>query len=196
MTFTHAIRHQQVKGAVLPRSFLRTLAARMRRTHAHTSLTSTAPRSPRRSVSLPAPCLERLTRASAVFAGSLEEGCQFSGPQANSDRASTWTSDRGINMHTHHTRTRGLADQAITTDPRPHTPVVLLTLTLDSALEHGRPHAIVQPQAHARYTQRVPTRHAPAARSRHGISPHASTPVLGAGSARGVIPSRGRPEAR
>ena len=37
-----------------PRSFLRTLAARMRRTHAHTSLTSTAPRSPRRSVSLPA----------------------------------------------------------------------------------------------------------------------------------------------
>ena len=154
MTFTHAIRHQQVKGAVLPRSFLRTLAARMRRTHAHTSLTSTAPRSPRRSVSLPAPCLERLTRASAVFAGSLKRGDNSA--DHNLDRSSTWTSDRRINMHTHHTRTRGLADQAITTDPRSHTPVVLLTLTLDSALEHGRPHAIVQPQAHARYTQRVP----------------------------------------
>ena len=74
----------------------------------------------------------------------------------DSDRASSIDLDlRPSDKYAHYT-THGLADQAITTDPRSHTPVVLLTLTLDSALERGRPHAIVQPQAHARYTQRVP----------------------------------------
>ena len=52
-------------------------------------------------------------------------------------RPSTWTSDRRINMHTTpHTDSR---IRRSTTHPRSHTPVVLLTLTLDSALEHGPP---------------------------------------------------------
>ena len=115
VTFTHAIRHQQVKGAVLPRSFLRTLAARMRRTHAHTSLTSTAPRSPRRSVSLPAPCLERLTRASAVFAGSLKRGDNSADPYQKFHKLKRIDLDLRPSdkyAHTPHTdsRTRGSGD--------------------------------------------------------------------------------------
>ena len=103
--------------------------------------------------------------------------------------------DRWINMHTHHTR-HGLADQAITTDPRSHTPVVLLTLTLDSALEHGRPHAIVQPQAHARYTQRVPPprphrRRGAGMASRHMPGPLCS--VRGARGAWSLAGARGHP---
>ena len=72
MTFTHAARYEQVKGAVLPACVLHTLGARVLRTHAHTE----GPEPSTTFASLLAGHKRRLPHAlkSAVFAGASFKG--------------------------------------------------------------------------------------------------------------------------